>query len=103
VSITAASATNGVSGASVRASLNSATFTRCFRDALKGRREAVRGAATLLLTIDESGRVSDARLDPPSFFPGARACIEGAARGAQVKGVDTGDASARVTLAFTVP
>ena len=98
--IGSATATNGVSGASVRASLNTEAISRCYRDALKAKGAPASGSATMQLSIDDGGRVASASLKGAEFLPGMKGCVEGVARLARVKGVDTGDASATVSLSF---
>ncbi|MBI2389849.1 MAG: protein kinase [Deltaproteobacteria bacterium] len=99
--IASAAATNGVSGSSVRSSLNVDAISRCYRDALKAKGAPASGTATLQLSIDDGGRVTSASLKGAEFLPGLRGCVEGVARLARIKGVDTGDAVATVALSFT--
>ncbi len=101
VSFGAASATNGLSGSNVKASLNLAGITRCYKDALKAKGSPVGGTATLSLAIDDSGHVTSASLGGAGFLPAMKGCVEGIAKSAKVKGVDTGDATATVSLTFS--
>jgi hypothetical protein len=102
VSIGAVSSPSGISGAAVKNALNGASMSRCYRDALKAAGTAASGSGTLSLSMDESGRIVGARLST-SVLPSMRGCIEAAARGATVRGVDTGDATATVSLSFSTP
>ena len=87
----------------MRAALTHVPLTRCYRDALVGRTTPARGTANLRLSIDDTGHVVGATLEGATFLPSVKACIELAAKTAQVKNVDTGDASASVTLTFGHP
>jgi len=101
VSFGSASATNGLSGSNVKASLNLAGITRCYKDALKAKGSPVGGTATLSMAIDDTGHVTSASLGGAGFLPAMKGCVEGIARSAKVKGVDTGDATATVSLTFS--
>ncbi|MEO7097400.1 MAG: protein kinase [Polyangiales bacterium] len=92
--------TNGVTQSQMRKALAPLPFLKCYRDALKIKGTAASGSATLSLFIDDTGHVTSATLKGADFLPGMRGCIEGAGRMAKVD-VDTGDASATVTLQFS--
>jgi hypothetical protein len=102
VSIGQVSSNSGVTGANIRAALARAPFTRCYRDALRVRGLAAGGTATLHLKVNETGYVTAAALSDAQFLPAMRTCIEQAARAARVKDVDTGEATADVSLSFEV-
>ncbi len=101
VSFGAASATNGLNGSSVKSSLNLAGITRCYKDALKAKGSPVGGTATLSLSIDDTGHVTSASLNGAGFLPAMKGCVEGIARSAKIKGVDTGDATASIGIVFS--
>jgi len=103
VTIDAVTATSGLPASSVRAALAHVPLTRCYREALVGRTTPARGTATLRLSIDDTGHIVGATLDGAKFLPAVRGCVESAAKSALVKNVDTGDASASVTLTFGHP
>jgi hypothetical protein len=89
-----------VAKADVRAALNQAAFTRCYRDARQagvGPTEPV--SAALELVTDMSGRITSARLGS-ELAKSLRECVEQAARLGQVRGVDTGRAQATIELQF---
>jgi len=102
VAIAGVSTSNGLNTASVRNTVSHAVgaFTKCYRDALAAKNVPASGTGYLTLHISESGTITGASLSA-GFIQGAKACIEGAARGLRVKDVDTGEASANVTLSFT--
>jgi hypothetical protein len=56
--------------------------------------------ATLRLRIDSAGYVTGAALQGASVTPALKGCVEKAATAARIKDVDTGDATADVTLSF---
>ena len=58
------------------------------------------GVATLHLRIDGNGYVTGATLQGAAVSPALKGCIEKAATTARVKDVDTGDATADVTVSF---
>jgi hypothetical protein len=87
--------TSAVPGANIRVALGRLPLLRCYRS-LGG----PAATATLRLKIDEAGYVTAATLE--GDLPGElRACVEKAARTLRIKDVDTGDATAAVTLRFT--
>jgi hypothetical protein len=100
VSVAGVSTTNGLPPSSVRGVLGHGGFTRCYRDAIQAAGTAPGGTATLHLAIDETGHITGANAGGMGFLPGARACVEAAARGLRVPGVDTGEATADVELVF---
>jgi len=102
VAIAGVSTSNGLNSASVRNTVSHAVgaFTKCYRDALTAKNTPASGTGYLTLHISESGTITAASLSA-GFISSAKACIEGAARGLRVKDVDTGEASANVTLSFT--
>ena len=72
---------------------------RCYRDALRAGGLAS-GTATLRLRIDSGGYVTGAALQGAGVTPALKTCIEKAATAIRIKDVDTGDATADVTLSF---
>jgi serine/threonine protein kinase len=100
VSVGAVSTASGIPGSNVRAAVNRLPLARCYRDALRGRGAPAPGTANLLLKMDASGYVTSAVLEGADFLPAMRGCIEQAARSLRVRDVDTGEASATVTLSF---
>ena len=92
------STTSGLPAAKVRSALNHAPFTRCYRDALRAGGAEAGGTVRLHLSIDDTGHVTSASASGTGFLPGAKACLESAARAVRVGDVDTGDATADVTL-----
>lgn len=100
VGIGAVSATNGLSSSSVRNAIGHAPFQKCYRDAVAASAGPLQGSGSLRLSISETGHIVGASLG--GAWPGAmKACIEAAARAVSVKNVDTGEATANVTLSFT--
>jgi hypothetical protein len=106
VAIAAVSSTSAIPAVSLRAAVSRAPILKCYREAVH-RPGSPAATATLRLKIDMSGYVTDAALEPAGegapFAPELRACVEKAARGLRVRDVDTGEASAAVTLRFTPP
>jgi hypothetical protein len=101
VSVTAVSTTSGIPGSNVRTAVARAPLLRCYREALRSRGTPASGTATLELKMDPSGYVTSAVLQGGGFLPGMRGCVEQAARVLRVKDVDTGEASATVTVTFS--
>jgi hypothetical protein len=99
VAIGGVSTTNGLTGSSVRSALGRANFTGCYQSALRAVGSPAGGSANLHLSIDNTGHVISATA-AMGFLPGARACVESAARSVRVSNVDTGDATADVALSF---
>jgi serine/threonine protein kinase len=102
VAVTGVTTTSAIPGSSIRAALSRAPFLHCYRDALRVRGSAAAGTADLHLRIDVMGYVTAAVLQDAQFLPSMKGCIEQAARAVRVKDVDTGDATAVVTLTFLV-
>jgi eukaryotic-like serine/threonine-protein kinase len=100
VSITAISSTSAIPGSNIRAALSRAPLLHCYRDALRAAGAAASGTAILHMKIDIVGYVTATELQGAHFLPGVKACVEKATRGARVKDVDTGEASADITLSF---
>jgi outer membrane biosynthesis protein TonB len=100
VSVSAVATSSGIPGSNIRAAINRLPLVRCYREALRARGSPAPGTATLELKLDASGYVSSARLQDAQFLPALRGCVEQAARGLRVRDVDTGEASAAVTLSF---
>ena len=73
--------------------------TPAARDALRAGGLAS-GPATLHLRIDSVGYVVGAALSGAGITPALKGCIEKAATAMRIKDVDTGDATADVTLSF---
>jgi serine/threonine protein kinase len=101
VSIAGVSTTNGLNGSNVRSALSHVNFTKCYHDALVAKGAPASGTATLSISISESGYVTGATLGGAGFLPAMKGCVESAARSAKVKDVDTGEATANVTLSFS--
>jgi eukaryotic-like serine/threonine-protein kinase len=98
VSIGAATASAGVSKASVRGALNSAALSRCYREALQ-RRAAPTSTTEVRLDFatQDNGRITSASVQgalPKSL----RECFEQVARVGRVREVDTGSTKASVSL-----
>jgi hypothetical protein len=100
VSVSAVSTTSGIPGSNIRAAVSRLPLARCYREALRTRGSPAPGTAILQLRIDGSGYVASAQLQDAQFLPAMRGCIEQAARALRVRDVDTGEASAVVTLRF---
>jgi serine/threonine protein kinase len=90
----------GISGARVKASLSHVPLLVCYQQALRSRSAESPLDTQLRITVDLGGRVVGATLSKDGNLPGLRGCIEAAARGARIQGVDTGDGSATVQLRF---
>ncbi|MGZ6069273.1 MAG: serine/threonine protein kinase, partial [Polyangiales bacterium] len=101
VAVTGVSTTNGLNGSNVRSALSHVNFTKCYRDALTAKGSPASGTGTLSISISEAGYITGASLGGAGFLPGMKGCIESAARSAKVKDVDTGEATANVTLSFS--
>jgi serine/threonine protein kinase len=100
VGIGAVTATNGLSSSSVRNAIAHAPFLKCYQTAVAASSGPLQGSGVLRLSITETGHIGGASLS--GSWPGPmKACIEGAARSVTVKNVDTGEATANVTLSFT--
>jgi hypothetical protein len=99
VAITGVSSTSAIPAANIRAALSRMPLLRCYREV--GSTSPPPATATLRLKIDEVGYVTAATLEGPDLPGQLRACVEKAARSVRVKDVDTGDASAAVTLRFS--
>jgi hypothetical protein len=99
VSISGVTTTSAIPGSNVRAAFGRAPLARCYRDALRGG-AATSGTATLHLRIDATGYVTGASLRGDGVTPALAGCIEKAATAIRIKDVDTGDATADVTLRF---
>ena len=100
VSITAVTTTSAVPGSNVRAAVSRVPVLGCYRTALRDRGSSAPGTATLHLNLDSAGYVTVATLRDAQFLPTMKACVERAARGIKIKDVDTGEASADITLTF---
>jgi serine/threonine-protein kinase len=101
VSIAAISSTSAIPSSNIRAALSRAPMVHCYREALRAAGRSAGGTAVLHMKIDIAGYVTSANLEGAQFLPGVKACVEKAARGARVKDVDTGEATADITLNFT--
>jgi hypothetical protein len=84
-----------VNVASVESALRHIDFTACFRASPQD----PEGDATLTLDMDDNG-ITHADLVGGSFGAPLRQCVARRAFGVRVPNVDTGEASARVTLRF---
>jgi outer membrane biosynthesis protein TonB len=98
-SITGVTTTSAIPGSNVRAALSRVPLARCYRDALRAG-GIMSGVAMLHLRIDGNGYVTGAKLQGAGATPALQGCIEKAATTARVKDVDTGDATADVTINF---
>ncbi len=103
VSIASITSTSAIPGANIRAALSRSPLVRCYREALHAVGAAATGTAVLHLKIDIAGYVTSTDLEGAQFLPGVRSCVEKATRGVRVKDVDTGEATADVTLTFACP
>jgi len=92
-------ATSAIPGSNIRAAFGRVPLVRCYRDALRAGGLAS-GTATLRLRIDSGGYVTGAALQGAGVTPALKTCIEKAATAIRIKDVDTGDATADVTLSF---
>jgi serine/threonine-protein kinase len=95
----------GVSDRPVRAALQGAGLTSCYRTALRAKGSRATAIATLNLSIDGSGAVRTAVVIGADILPGLTRCIQGAAQGQHLAAsqVAPGGASAEVWLSFKVP
>ncbi len=95
----------GVPQRSVRGALHNIGFTACYRRALHAQGVRQVGTASLSLSIDESGVTRSAIVIGADFLPGLARCVQGAAAGASIprSAVESGGATAEVTLAFRAP
>jgi len=91
----------GISGAKVRVGLAHVPLLPCYQQALRSRPAEATLDTELRLAIDIGGRVVGATLSSDGNLAGLRSCIESAARGVQIRDVDTGDGSATVKLRFS--
>ena len=98
-SITGITTTSAIPGSNIRAAVGRIPLVRCYRDALRAGGLAS-GSATLRLRIDIGGYVTGAALQGTGITPMLKGCIEKAATTIRIKDVDTGDATADVTLSF---
>jgi serine/threonine-protein kinase len=94
-----------VNGDAVRAAMRGASFTPCYRNALRARGQRAFGSATLSLSIDETGRVNGAILTGADWLPEMIRCVQGNAMGAQLRAgaVESGGGTADVWLSFRAP
>ncbi len=97
--IAAVTTTSAIPGSNIRAALGRVPLVRCYRDALRAGGLAS-GTATLRLRIDSGGYVTAAALQGAGVTSPLKTCIEKAATALRIKDVDTGDATADVTLSF---
>jgi serine/threonine-protein kinase len=98
-SITAVTTTSAIPGSNIRAAIGRIPLVRCYRDALRAG-GLTSGTATLRLRIDIGGYVTSAALLGGGITPMLKGCIEKAATAIRIRDVDTGDATADVTLSF---
>jgi eukaryotic-like serine/threonine-protein kinase len=98
-SITSVTTSSAIPGSNIRAAVGRMPLVRCYRDALRAGGLAS-GTATLHLRIDIGGYVTGATLQGGGITPMLKGCIEKAATTIRIKDVDTGDATADVTLSF---
>jgi hypothetical protein len=76
-------------------------MTACYRAQLATMTSPVAGVGTLHVETDQSGVVVRATANTP-FAPAVGRCVAGAVSGVRFSGVDTGEASADVSLRFEV-
>jgi serine/threonine-protein kinase len=98
-SIAAITTTSAIPGSAIRAALARVPLVRCYRDALRAGGLAS-ASATLRLRIDSAGYVTGAMLQGTGVTPALKGCIEKTSTAIRIKDVDTGDATADVTLGF---
>jgi hypothetical protein len=91
----------GISGTKVKVSLSHVPLLACYQHALRSHPSQAVLETELRLTIDVGGRVVNAALSKDGGLPGLRSCVESAARGTQIRDVDTGDGYASVQLRFS--
>jgi len=103
VSIASITTTSAIPSSNIRAALSRSPLVRCYREALHAAGAAATGTAVLHLKIDIAGYVTSTELEGAQFLPGVKPCVEKSTRGVRVKDVDTGDATADVTLTFACP
>jgi serine/threonine-protein kinase len=103
VSIASITSTSAIPGSNIRAALSRSPLVRCYREALHAAGAAATGTAVLHLKIDIAGYVTSTELEGAQFLPGVKPCVEKSTRGVRVKDVDTGEATADVTLTFACP
>ena len=103
VSIASITSTSAIPSSNIRAALSRSPLVRCYREALHAAGAAATGTAVLHLKIDIAGYVTSTELEGAQFLPGVKPCVEKATRGVRVKDVDTGEATADVTLTFACP
>jgi hypothetical protein len=92
IGATAISVTRAIAPAAAR-------LTACYKSALPGLGSSFEGTDTLHIETDGAGMITGARLSGPVRGTIA-ACIAGAVQGRRVANVDTGMASADVSLSF---
>jgi serine/threonine-protein kinase len=103
VSIASITSTSAIPSSNIRAALSRSPLVRCYREALHAAGAAATGTAVLHLKIDIAGYVTSTELEGAQFLPGVKSCVERSTRGVRVKDVDTGEATADVTLTFACP
>jgi hypothetical protein len=95
---------NNVNGDAVRQVMARLALTPCYRNALRARAEKAQGAATLSLSIDETGRINAAVLTGADWLPEMTRCVQSAASGQQLRpgAVESGGGTADVFLSFRI-
>jgi hypothetical protein len=86
---------------SVESGLRHIDFTSCYRAALGQFKSPIAGTGTLEIEMDEE-RMLRATLTGGDFPSSMRQCISSKAMAARIPNVDTGSASAKVTLRFYI-
>jgi serine/threonine-protein kinase len=99
VLVAGVSTTGGLPASSVRTALKRVAFTSCYQGALKGATSIPGGTAQVVLSISDSGYVKSTSVSI-GFLPGATNCVKARAGSIRVANVDTGEATATVTLQF---
>ena len=92
--------TDRVGSARVESVLRHVDFTSCYRAAV-ARGEQAAGTATLALDMDED-RVAHASVGGGGFSPALRSCVAQLVVGRRIPDADTGGASAKVELRFSL-
>jgi serine/threonine-protein kinase len=101
VEVSAVTTVAGATSSSVARTISEASsqFTSCYRSELPALKAPLDGSGRLHIETDGAGVVTDARLTGPVDGAIAR-CVAAAVRGRRIPNVDTGNASADITLKF---
>ncbi len=95
--------TGGIDNHAVRGALMSlnASFTRCYRDALRSGAKADAYTGKLHVDIGGDGHITKVAMGVPDFLQGAGNCIINSVPGTVVQGVPAGGGSADMDVTFT--